>query len=115
MIRFFINLFLLFLLVAAGFAAYNLGYDAWKLWAESHGLKQQITELTRKKEELEDYLAELKTVEAVKREAKERFNLKLSGEEVAVVVGSGSSTFTVTTSPVSWPSKFWGFISSLFK
>ena len=115
MIRFFINLFLIVLLVAAGYAAYNLGYDTWKLWAESRDMKQQIAELTQKKEEFEVYLAELKTVEAVKREAKERFNLKLPGEEVAIVVGSGSSTFTVTTSPATWLSKFWGFTHSIFR
>ncbi|MBI2121838.1 MAG: hypothetical protein HYT98_01830 [Candidatus Sungbacteria bacterium] len=115
MIRFFINLFLIVLLVAAGYAAYNLGYGAWQSWLESRSIKQQIEELTEKKNNLEAYLAELKTVEAVKREAKERFNLKLPGEEVAVVVSSGSSTFMVTTSPASWPAKFWGFVSSWFK
>lgn len=78
-------------------------------------MKQKIAELTKKREELEEYLAELKTVEAVKREAKERFNLKLPGEEVAVVVGSGSSTITVTMSPVSWLSKVWGFLRSFFE
>lgn len=115
MIRFFINLVLLVLVVVAGYAAYNLGLDAWKLWAESYDIKQQIAELTTKKNELETYLAELKTLEAVRREAKERLNLKLPGEEVAIVVGSGSSTFTVTTSPAQWPAKVWDFIRSSFR
>lgn len=114
MIRFAINIILLVLLIAAGYAAYNLGYDAWQSWLESHSIKQQIEELTKKKNNLEAYLAELKTVEAVKREAKERFNLKLPGEEVAVVVSSGSSTFMVTTTPASWPSRFRDFFRSLF-
>lgn len=48
--------------------------------------KEKIEELQKKKTELEAYLLELETKDAIEREAKQELNLKLPGEEVVVVV-----------------------------
>ena len=60
--------------------------QALALRREYKDQQQEIDTLSRKKGELEAYIAELQSREAVEREAKSRLNLKLPGEEVVVVV-----------------------------
>lgn len=77
------------LLAAAGFFAYHAFFmvrDAVLLKQEERARAEEIDKVLKKKAELEAYLREIETKEAVVREAKERFNLKLSGEKVVVVV-----------------------------
>lgn len=77
------------LLAAAGFFAYHAFFmvrDAVLLKQEERARAEEIDKVLKKKAELEAYLREIETKEAVVREAKERFNLKLPGEKVVVVV-----------------------------
>lgn len=60
--------------------------DTLGLRSEVKNTEKEITELFKKKQELEAYLMELQTRAGIEREAKDRFNLKLPGEEVVVVV-----------------------------
>lgn len=72
--------------------------------------KEKIEELQKKKTELEAYLLELETKEAIEREAKRELNLKLPGEEVVVVVPEKNEVF-----PASSPSLTgWERIKSWF-
>lgn len=81
-----LNIFLIFLIVFVGYHTLNLARSTWDLYREARGSETKITELTKKKQELEAYLEELQQREAIEREAKERFNLKKPGEEVVVVI-----------------------------
>lgn len=82
-------LFNAFLLVFAFFLAYKTALivgDGIRMHRDAEDTQKRIEELTRKRQELERYLAELETAQAIEREAKERLNVKRSGEEVVVVV-----------------------------
>lgn len=81
-----LNLLLLLALTWVGWSALDMGRQAWALWREAQDARSQVEELARKKAELEAYIAELESRQGVEREAKSRLNLKLPGEEVAVVV-----------------------------
>lgn len=70
-----------------------LGVGAYRTLAQAFAVQRQvgdeykkIEELQKKKTELEAYIKELETKEAIEREGKARLNLKLPGEEVVVVV-----------------------------
>lgn len=79
---------LVFLLVVAGvgYGTFNITRHALSLSQESAKLREQAEELKRQKANLQARLRELETHEAVEREAKDRLNLKIPGEEVVVVV-----------------------------
>lgn len=72
--------------VWVAYGAYRMISQAVLLWGENRTTEQKITELKKKRDELASYIADLKSRSAVEREAKERLNLKLPGEEVVVVL-----------------------------
>ncbi|QQG45059.1 MAG: septum formation initiator family protein [Candidatus Sungiibacteriota bacterium] len=81
--------FHLLLFVIAGIIVYGVLKTlahTLSLRQEASNSRAKIEELLQKKAELEAYLAELETPQALEREAKERLNLKRRGEEVVVVV-----------------------------
>jgi cell division protein FtsB len=80
------NVFLTAAVVLLGYSAYKMVRDTLILRDESKEIERRIGELKKKKTELEAYLAELQSIEAIEREAKERFNLKKIGEKVIVVL-----------------------------
>ena len=86
-----------------------MAYQALSLHSELDSTQKKIEEVTRKKEELEHRIVELQTPEAVEREAKERLNLKKSGENVVVVVPEKKEV-----SPKSNLEYFWGKIKNFF-
>ena len=103
--------------ILIGICALAICIGAYRLVAETFGLRQEyeanqkkIEELKKKKEELEARLIELKNPAVVEREAKERLNLKRPGEEVVVVVPENIATTSAATS-----SKVWQRITSFFK
>lgn len=75
---------------------------------EAKDREEKIIELNQKKAELEAYIAELQSREAIEREAKERLNLKLPGEEVVIVVPEKDS-------PEEAPKNIWDKIKSFFR
>ena len=81
-----LSIILISLSVFVAYGAYNMLRQAIELNHSVKNEQQKIRELTQKKIELQAYLVESETAEAIEREAKERLNLKLSGEEVLVVV-----------------------------
>lgn len=92
------------LLAAAGFFAYHaffMARDAVLLKREERARAKEIDKVLKKKAELEAYLREIETKEAVVREAKERFNLKLPGEEVVVVVPEKTTEPEMEEQPAS--------------
>ena len=110
-----INFFLLSLTLLIGYGALRGVLQALELRKEAKGKEKKIEELLEKKVELERYLAELENAEVVKREAKERLNLKEPGENVVVVVPVEEETSP--TEPVA--GNFWAkikmFVSSFFR
>lgn len=72
--------------VLVSWGSYNMVRQALTLRAESRNTGEKVEELLKKKQELEAYIAELEDPRTIEREAKERLNLKLAGEEVVVVV-----------------------------
>ena len=81
---------------------------------EARSNQEKIEELTKKKQELEAYLAELSTDEAIKREAKERLNLKEPGEEVVVVAAEEAGAEKNQENPSFWD-RVKNLFSALFK
>lgn len=81
-----LNLLLILAAIWVGYGSYKMISRALALQKEAGERQKEVEELARKKAELEAYLAELQSQEALIREAKSRFNLKLPGEEVVVVV-----------------------------
>lgn len=80
------NFLLLVLMLIVGYGSYKTVQQAFDLNQESEQNKAKVEELLRQKQELEQKIAGLKNEEAVERAAKERFNLKKTGEEVVVVM-----------------------------
>lgn len=105
-----LNVLLFLLALAAGYGAFNMVKQAAVLKKEEEDARKKIEELAKKRKELESALLELQSPEAIEREAKERFNLKRSSEEVVVVVPEKKGAPASTT-----PSAFWEKIKSLFK
>lgn len=87
----FLNILLLVVALVVGYGAHRVLYQAVAARREASIQQEKIQSLLKKKAELEVYLDELKNSEAIRREAKERLNLKLPGEEVLVVVPDASS------------------------
>jgi cell division protein FtsB len=81
-----LNILLLAAALWIGYSAYSLVGEALALRKEARDSQAKIKQLAHKKAELEAYIAELESRGAVEREAKARLNLKLSGEEVVVVL-----------------------------
>lgn len=82
----FVNALLLAFAVFLAYKAALMAGDVMRVRKEAEDTQKRIAELTHKKQELEQYLAELETAQAIEREAKERLNVKRPGEEVVVVV-----------------------------
>lgn len=115
-----VNLVLLLLAVLTAYGAFNLARYGLELRNESREAQKKIEELARKKQALERHRAELATKEAVERRAKERWNLKLPGEKVVVLVpqtpsagpeGSGqfSGLWGVWTQAKNFFTRLWAF------
>ncbi len=109
----FLNIILLGLAVWAGWGAVKMAVQAFSLYKEVKEDQGKVEQLTQKKAELEAYIAELQSREAVEREAKNRLNLKLPGEEVVVVVPEEGSNGTGSTEKSIWE-KIKFFSSNLF-
>lgn len=104
------------LLIAVGIAlssAVAMVRHALSLRSESLFQQSKIEELRKKKAELESSLAELETSRALEREAKGRLNLKLSGEQVVVVVPPQKELDT--GSRASFISRLGGFLKKIFR
>ena len=79
-------LFLAIIVLIVGYGAVGMVRSAIALRADTHAAEEKIKALTQHKTELEAAIRELQTPQAAEREAKERFNLKKTGERVVVVV-----------------------------
>jgi len=93
-----LNLLLVF---AAGFLLWSAGgmvYDAVILYRERDAIIREIEVAERDAEALKDAEGEAESPYAIEREAKKRFNLKLPGEHVVVVVPEGSGEKSIATS-----------------
>ena len=104
------GLFLLMLILA--YASYGVVRQAIGLKKEASDTSQKITELTGKKQDLEEKIAELQTQQARERTAKERLNLKNPGENVVVVVPSEKNNASSTQS-FGWWDRFKNFWKNL--
>lgn len=105
------NLVFLGLVGLVGFGTYNMVSRALALRGESKEAEAKIQELLRKKAELEAYALELESRQAIEREAKDRLNLKLPGEEVVVVVPEKQPEII---SEPSRADRFMSFLGGLF-
>ena len=81
-----INIALIIVAMILSYSAARMVRNVMITREQSAEMTQKIEQLKLKKQELEAELAEIKTKEAVEREAKERLNMKKTGEEVVVVV-----------------------------
>lgn len=109
---FFVTVLLVVIAAAVGYGGARMVLNAFALRGESYEVQQQIEELKNRKEELEARIAELQNGEAVRREAKERLNLKLPGENVVVVVPEKQEVPDTSSSGSFWRRviiffKFW--------
>ena len=86
------HIFLLILSAAIGYGSFRMATQAWAVYKESAGNQKKIEELKQKKLALEVYLKRLQTPGEIERQAKERLNLKLPGEQVVVVVAQKASS-----------------------
>lgn len=109
-----INIFLLLLVFLVGYGALRGVWQVLDLGKEAEDKESKIAELIEKKGELERYLAELKNAESVKREAKERLNLKELGETVVVVVPEGGEASPIEPAVENFWSRVKMFITSFF-
>lgn len=104
-----LNLVLLFVSAAAAYAAYNAVRQTTEFYRESKDTDTKIQVLAARKIELERKIDELKTTEAMERSAKERFNMKKTGETVVVVVPEDENK-DINPKSVGW----WGKIKNFF-
>lgn len=108
------NIALFLVVIFVGYGSFKLVREALSLNQEARSREEKIGELARKKQELEAYLAELSTDEAVRREAKDRLNLKEPGEEV-VVVAADEEVKEEERPPLSFWARITNFWASIFK
>lgn len=80
------NILLFLVAVFLSVAAYKSVKQALYFKKETDENKTKISELLKKKNELEIKIEEFQTIETKERSAKERLNLKKPGEEVVVVL-----------------------------
>jgi len=86
------HIFLLVVASAIGYASFPMVKQALALYRESAGNRAKIAELKQKKRELEQYLEYIQSPGAIVEQARERLNLKLSGEQVVVVITQRASS-----------------------
>ncbi|MBI3442547.1 MAG: septum formation initiator family protein [Candidatus Sungbacteria bacterium] len=86
------HVFLLIVAAAVAYASFYMVKQVVALYRESAANQKKIAELTRKKDELEQYLKRLQTPGAIEQQARERLNLKLPGEQVVVVLAEKASS-----------------------
>ena|SRR3989344_765694 len=91
------NIVFMALIVLVGLGSYKMVSQALSLRGEYNDTETKIQGLLKKKAELEAYAAELESRQAIEREAKERLNLKLPGEEVVVVIPQKKPEITQQT------------------
>ncbi len=106
-----LNLTLFLIVLFGGVSTYRTVRDALTVREEKKEAGARIDELVKKKTELEAYLHELETASAAEREAKERLQMKLPGENVVVVVPEKSNNENGTATSSSW----WSWIKNIFK
>lgn len=105
-------LFLVAVTLAAGYGAAGMVRSALVLRVETRVAEEKIKALIQQKKELEAAIAEIQTPQAAEREAKERFNLKKTGERVVVVVPSEEKK--PTTAPAVPPTSIWDRVKAVF-
>ena len=108
-----VNLTFIVALLLVGHNTYQVVRRSFALKKESAATKAKIEQLTRRKQELEAQITELKSAPAVERQAKERLNMKNSGEEVVVVVPE-KNTVPQKKSAATPPS-FWDRLKGFFR
>ncbi|MDP3772604.1 MAG: septum formation initiator family protein [bacterium] len=103
-------LFLAVIVLIVGYGAAGMVRSAMVLRAETRVAEEKIRALTQRKTELEAAIYELQTPQAAEREAKERFNLKKTGERVVVVVPPEEKK---SAAPVV-PASVWDRVKAIF-
>ncbi len=103
-------LFLGILVFIVGYGAVEMVRSATVLRAETRAAEEKIKALAQRKAELEAAIHELQTPEAAEREAKERFNLKKTGERVVVVVPPEEKKSV----PPAPPASVWDRVKAVF-
>lgn len=96
------------------YGAFNLARYGWELKKELRETQKKVAELAKKKQEFEKYRMELETKEAVEKRAKERLNLKLSGEKVVVLIPQASAVSIDNSGQSSAPWAIWNQIRNFF-
>lgn len=106
-----ITLHIIFALMAVGIAygTFTIMRQVISLSRESKLLEKKIDALRREKSDLEVLIRELETPWAVQREAKDHLNLKMSGEEVVIVVPEKKEILPKA------PTSFWERIKRVFQ
>lgn len=107
------NFLLAVIAIGVLYGAFSIFRQAVISSKESEKATERITELLRQKSELEQRIRELQTNEAMEREAKERLNLKLPGEEVVVIIPPPGDLSQASTSS-AWQ-KFKSFVNNVFE
>ena len=87
-----LNILLFIIAAAVAYGSFYMVKQAVALYRESAENRKKIEELTQRKRELDAYLEHLQTPGAIEQEAKERFNLKIPGEQVVVVIADKASS-----------------------
>lgn len=107
--QFIINIALIIVAMIVSYSAARMVRNVMITREQSAEMTQKIEQLKLKKQELEAELAEIKTKEAVERAAKERLNMKKTGEEVVVVVPEKKDD-----EQAAQPKSLWAKIKSFF-
>ncbi len=104
------NILLLLVVLFIGYSSYGAVRKALELDHEKKEADEKIAELVEKKTELEKKIAKLETSEEKERDAKERLNMKNTGENVVVIVEKEAEVKPADTS-----SGWWASIKNFFK
>jgi cell division protein FtsB len=106
---FFLSLIALFIIIQAS----KVSFRAYLAYKEREKIEAEYKKLQEKKTELEERISRLESPEGIKREAKERFNVRELGEEVVIIVEPGGGV--MTTSQAASGNKFFKFFKDLFR
>lgn len=78
-------------------------------------LREEAQALTLRSQELEASIARLNTEEGVVEEIKEKYNVSLDGEHIAILVDDAPEPFSTDESKDEWYERWWGVILGLWQ
>ncbi|OGZ62098.1 MAG: hypothetical protein A3H51_01525 [Candidatus Spechtbacteria bacterium RIFCSPLOWO2_02_FULL_38_8] len=108
---------LLFIFVVALFLFIIVGQikRTYSIYSTADKLESELNKIEQENKNLEAQIGDLKSLEAIDKEARERLNLKKEGEEVVIIIPKETSGVPQEEAQQKQKDSFWSKVINFFK